>query len=274
VKAFLPAVVLAPFVAAAAVRVWQARRHVRARERWILWVPIGGSVVVGFRSQLSSGRSALVLLGAAAASYLTVAVLALIVAAATGESRGVSRYVVSAVSPGSAAAGRFAPGDRIEALDGVPLRFEEGPQLSVRVQQAGERPIRFDVLRGGRPVAVDVTPRPTTEGVLRLGIELAFEDIRERRGPATTLGHALGLPARRAGRYLAALWDNATTAPEKRADFMGPVGITDMLIKIEGPGRAFDAGLLASIYFLVWAELVDLVLLAAIGLSALRRARS
>jgi hypothetical protein len=271
VKALLPAVVLAPFLAAALVRWWRARTAVRSRERWILWIPIGGSVVVGFRSELGLARRARILVEALAAAYLAAAAIALVIGLAAGFRGDASRYVITGVVPGAAADGILQPGDQLRALDGAPLDPDDTP-LVRRVADSGGRPMRFELIRDGRTVTATVTPHPSgPTGDLRLGVELALVDVREHPGAAATLGRALLLPGRHAARVLDAMKDNALGPPDDSARFLGPVGIVDMMSRLESTAEAFDIAVLVSIYLLVLAELADLAILIGIAVVALRR---
>src|SRR5690606_35189799 len=64
--------------------------------------------------------------------------------------------VVGRVSPGSAAWGVLAEGDRLTAIDGQPITsFDE---ISPRLQEVGHRPAMIEVERDGDRLALEVTP--------------------------------------------------------------------------------------------------------------------
>ena len=270
-NALLPAVVLAPLAAAALVRWWRARGAVRPRERWILWIPIGGSVVLGFRSELDLRRRARVLIEALAAAYLAATAMAIAIGLVAGFRSDASRYVITGLAPGAAAEGILQPGDQLQALDGAPLD-PDGPPLVQRVADSGGRPMRFELTRDGRSLAVSVTPRPSDPaGELRLGVELALVAVREHPGAGSSLARAAALPARHATRVLEALWNNAIGSPDGGGQFVGPIGMVNMLYTIDETAEAFDTAVLISIYLLVLAELADFVVLLGIAAVAIRR---
>jgi regulator of sigma E protease len=68
--------------------------------------------------------------------------------------------VIDSVMTGDrAAAGGMKGGDSVVAIDGTPIRH--WTELSTKVNASADKPLRFDVMRGGQPVTLTITPKPT-----------------------------------------------------------------------------------------------------------------
>lgn len=101
---------------------------------------------------------------------------------------GVILTQVRMVKPGSAAekAG-LEPGDIIRAIDGRPVTFYEFVQV---IEKNPDRPLALDVVRGGHPVLLTVTPR--LEGkVGRIGIYQEPQTVMKKYGFLAAVGQSL-----------------------------------------------------------------------------------
>jgi regulator of sigma E protease len=83
------------------------------------------------------------------------------IALATSIEYFVAPVIDSVVSGDRAEAGGMRSGDSVVAIDGLPIRL--WTELSARVNASAERPLRFDVIRGGQPVALTITPKATKQ---------------------------------------------------------------------------------------------------------------
>lgn len=217
-------------------------------ERFLMWVPVAGSLLLASQRAIPRARRVSAIALGAVASYLAVSLLVLIGLFARGEVVA-TRPVVKAVVPGAPAAGLLEVGDRIERAGGVPL--EPGrPNLAQQIDRLQGRPVPLDVVRGGEARVVEVTPVRDERGAHRIGIELTYVDERARPPLARAVGTALAEPTRRIGIIASALRQIASGTEE--ADFMGPVGIQDAFQRSEGD-PTFDLMLLFAIYGLVFA---------------------
>ncbi|HET9425858.1 MAG TPA: RIP metalloprotease RseP [Gemmatimonadaceae bacterium] len=75
--------------------------------------------------------------------------------------------VIDSIMAGErAAAAGMQRGDSVVAIDGTPVRL--WTDLSAKVNASPEKPLRFDVIRGGQPRTLTITPKetkvPTAEG--------------------------------------------------------------------------------------------------------------
>ena len=71
----------------------------------------------------------------------------------------VAPVIDSVVAGERAAAGGMQGGDSVVAIDGVPIRH--WTELSSKVNASADKPLRFDVIRGGQAVNLTITPKPT-----------------------------------------------------------------------------------------------------------------
>ncbi|MFH1023588.1 MAG: RIP metalloprotease RseP [Planctomycetota bacterium] len=129
--------------------------------------------------------------------------------------------VVDAVMPKSpAAAAGFLPGDRIEAVDGKPVRFWH--EMSVIVRASGGAALNFAVRRNGLTAELVATPVSDGDGQpARIGVTLRKPDM-----PSPCVIGETGPAARRAGIHpgdeidsingrRTATWADVDTALEK-----------------------------------------------------------
>jgi regulator of sigma E protease len=88
--------------------------------------------------------------------------------------------VIGTVTRGSAAErGGLRPGDRVSAVDGVPLKTWE--EFVARVRAAPGRALRFDIDREGMPVTLTLTPEAVTQGNESIGRIGAAPQIDQAR---------------------------------------------------------------------------------------------
>lgn len=101
--------------------------------------------------------------------------------------------VDSVVAGDPAAAAGLLRGDSIVAIEGTPIRV--WTELSSRVNASAEKPLRFDIVRGGQPQTVTITPKatkvPTASGTDSIAgkIGVAVRDIT--RSEPISFGTAL-----------------------------------------------------------------------------------
>jgi regulator of sigma E protease len=198
-----------------------------------------------------------------ATNYLTAIVLALILFSLAGIESGTSWYGVDKVSSGFDAHGKLLPGDRIVKLDGKPLfetfGGEKQPPLSSLVNASDGKPLSLTVLREGKEVAVQVTPKLTEDTskdsgdakqkqIYRLGIELNIEEERVAVGPIGVVTESLTYPVVKTKQIAVGLYEIVTGQQEGM--FMGPVGITDMIKRTFEVGwvRVFELLMLLNVY--------------------------
>ena len=178
-----------------------------------------------------------------ATNYITAIVIAIFLFLVAGVPSGTSWYGVAGVSDGFDAKGKLEPGDQILRLDDKPLyvRYQGKSQtaLSELVNASKGAPLALTVLRDGEEVTMQVTPKlvdPDKDAVekdaaakptYRLGIELTFEEERVDVGVGGALGQAFYYPIDKTKLIASGLFEIVTgrTKPE----FLGPVGITDMI---------------------------------------------
>ena len=179
-----------------------------------------------------------------ATNYVTAIVIAIVLFAVAGVPSGTTSYGVANVSDGFDAKGKLEPGDQILKLDGQPLyvRYEGKAQtpLSELVNASKGAPLELTLLRDGEEVVTRVTPKlvePDKDAAAsgdkpaaasyRLGIELSFEEERVGVGVGGVLSQAFYYPIDKTKLIASGLYEIVTgrTKPE----FLGPVGITDMI---------------------------------------------
>jgi regulator of sigma E protease len=90
----------------------------------------------------------------------------------------------SVVAGDRAEAGGMQRGDSVVAIDGTPIRL--WTELSAKVNASANKPLQFDVIRSGQPVALTVTPKPTKapgadgkDSVITGKIGVAVRDITQ-----------------------------------------------------------------------------------------------
>ena len=144
--------------------------------------------------------------------------------------------VVGRVAPGSPADGALRPGDRLIAVDGIPVDafIEIGPQ----VQRLGERGAAgmVEVVRDGKRLALEITPAPRPPGTPGaagsdwiLGIEPAPaqappHDAELRHGPLEAIPAALRATWQLGGDTLGMIGRMVTGSASSR-NVSGPITI-------------------------------------------------
>jgi regulator of sigma E protease len=133
----------------------------------------------------------------------------------------------SVVAGERAAAAGMLRGDSVVAIDGAPIRL--WTELSTIVNGSAERPLRFDVIRGGQQIALTITPKatkiPTVDGkdssAGKIGAAVRNIAVTERIG----IGTALGVGTRQS-------WSMATDV----ASFLKKLVVGEMSVKqLGGP---------------------------------------
>jgi hypothetical protein len=104
-------------------------------------------------------RSLRVLAIGAIASYLYVGALAFVLYSCHGVEGRRAWYAVDEVLPGFDAAGKLKPGDRIVAIDGMPMQVPSTATLVDAVQAGRGAPATLVVIRDGVPLAIVVQPK-------------------------------------------------------------------------------------------------------------------
>lgn len=102
-------------------------------------------------------RPALAIAGACAASYLVIVAVAFAYFTTHGMVAGRPRFGVRSVVPHFPANGVLVPGDRILAVDHVPL-FADTDSLTERVQRGNGAPVTFTIDHAGATSDVTLTP--------------------------------------------------------------------------------------------------------------------
>ena len=179
-----------------------------------------------------------------ATNYLSAIVLAFGLYACYGM-RSVERwYTVAETKPGFAAHGQLKDGDRILAIDGVPIlaRLPDGklgPALSDRVNAARGRAVTLRIRRDSKQLELVLQPKPVQTFLAvspsyRLGIELAMEADRVEVGIGEAALGALRYPVDKTQEIMAGLYD--VINGDEPFDPGGPVRIAREF------NRAFSAG--------------------------------
>ena len=165
-----------------------------------------------------------------ATNYLFAIVLAIGVFAAIGVPT--SRWAVSRIVDDSAAKGKLEVGDRILSVNGEEIyshyKGRLGDQMAGVVAASNGKPLELVVLRDNREVKVALTPRFDEKAEAhRLGIELGSQTEAIDHGVFPVLAAAFYYPIERTQLILAGLGDIITG--KEKAEFKGPVGITEMI---------------------------------------------
>jgi membrane-associated protease RseP (regulator of RpoE activity) len=199
------------------------------------------------------------------ATYLGIAVIAFALFACHGLATGERWYGVASTVQGFDAFGKVVPGDRILAVDHVPLQIGVGDTLVERVNRGRGAPVTLTVRHAGETRDLSLQPRIDTDGsAWRLGIK-----IEEQTDPVTDVGLAIGGAVRYPieqsvviGRGLA-----RAVAGSDAPDVGGPKRIVDELRRPPEPisVRATKLAMLFGTY-LLW-------ILIAVDLGRLVRAR-
>jgi regulator of sigma E protease len=152
--------------------------------------------------------------GPAANIALTLVVFTLLFTMVGGEP---SRVVAGVTEGSPAAAAGIRPGDRIVAVDGVPV---SGSELAPRVQQSHGRPLRITVVRDGLEIALPAVTPERIETGYRIGI------VREGTGQplpqaAKTSFEVTGTLSKEIVKAIGGL-----LTKEGRENVASPIGIT------------------------------------------------
>ena len=179
-----------------------------------------------------------------ATNYLSAMVLAFGLFACYGM-RSVERwYVVDKTDAAFPAHGVLEEGDRILAIDGVPIlarlpNGKDGPLLSERINASGGKPVTMRIRRDGVESDVVIEPRPIhtfldVQVTYRVGIQPGFEAERVEVGLLEAAAGALTYPVDKTKEIMVGLYDVMTGA--EPFDPGGPVRIFREF------NRAFSAG--------------------------------
>ncbi len=159
--------------------------------------------------------------------------------------------VIGQVSPGSAADGRLAPGDRILALDGRAIeRYDDiGPLLQDLARNG--QPVRVRVERAGATQEIVVDPKLTGDGDQKrwvLGIlpapATAKPDALLRFGPLDALPAALSETRQLSADTLGMLW-RMVSGKASLDNISGPITIAKVANGSAGLGLAWFLNFLA-----------------------------
>lgn len=110
----------------------------------------------------------------------------------------VAPVIDSVVAGERAAAGGMQRGDSVIAIEGTPIRM--WTDLSAKVNASADKPLKFDVVRDGRPQTLTITPKPTKVQTASGGdsiagkIGVAVKDITRRE--SIGVGRALSAGTR------------------------------------------------------------------------------
>jgi len=198
-------------------------------------------------------RVALALLGAAAAAYVCVSVVALVYYAKFGERTGRASWTVGEVKDGMPSAGLLAPGDRIVAVNGQPLEYPRD-SLVARVNDRAGAPVSLSIERDGTRREVTIQP-VSREGKFLLGIVPRL-DYESDSSLGTIAPAAFAYPVRTAHQLGRELW--RSVAPEHVVPG-GPIRIVDEFTRSEESYVAWAWFLRAAAVLLLVLVVLDLV---------------
>jgi len=210
-------------------------------------------------------RQLVALVAGAAAAYLGIAVIAFALYACHGVATAERWYGVDSLVQGFDAFGKLAPGDRILAVDHVPLHLGVGETLVERVNQKRGAPVTLTVRHDGETRELALQPRVDTDGsAWRLGIVVEVQTDRVTDA-GVAVGGALRYPIAQSvaiGHALA-----RAVAGSEAVDPGGPKRIADEFRRPPEPigVRAAQLAMLFGVY-LLW-------ILIAVDLGRLVRAR-
>ncbi|MDQ3336250.1 MAG: hypothetical protein M4D80_13865 [Myxococcota bacterium] len=214
----------------------------------------------------SLGRRVATIAAGLGATYLAIVALGLGYAAGYGKPIGTGYLRVAELIEGGASVGKLRAGDRIEALDGEPIRI--GHSLTDRINAKAGAPVDVHIRRDGEALVVRIEPRQAeVRGATQwlIGIRLASETERTTEG---ALGLALAFP-----------WEHAKSvargiagAFEDRAEVASVVRIVEVMTVTNEPAgvRVLMAALIWSGHLLLLALLVDLIRLVLVIRDRLR----
>lgn len=164
-----------------------------------------------------------------ATNYLAAVVLAFGVFTCHGVNSAERWVGVHDVMPNYDAVGKLEPGDRILAVDDVPLQAGVGESLTERVTKKEGAPIKLKVQRAGAEREVTITPRADTDKdgkrIFLLGIRPVVQVEVVDIGILDAAGRALEYPVEQTKIIGKGLYDIVTGV--EKADPGGPVRIVD-----------------------------------------------
>jgi len=162
-----------------------------------------------------------------ATNYVFAMVVGAIVFMAYGvPGLGKSTALVQEVQDGAAATAGVAAGDEFVSVDGKPV--SETTDIVKIVKESEGKPLAFQLVRQGKPLAIMVTPVKDSTGAYRVGVKL---DEKEGWGPCSVgvcLKTAISFPIIKSGQILSFLWQ-VITRKQKDAGFGGPIRIVSVL---------------------------------------------
>lgn len=198
----------------------------------------------------------LTILAGPGTNYLTAIVIGIVLYTAAGVDVSTRWWTVGEITPGFDAQGKLETGDRVLAVDGKPIhiqyRGEPSEELfSDIVHRSAGKPLALTVLRKEREVNVTVQPRfDESTQKYRLGIGLGSYEEEERVpvGFGGAIATSFYYPIDMTQRIGASLWDIITF--KQKPEFLGPVGITDLIKKTVEVGwiRVLELLMLLNVY--------------------------
>jgi membrane-associated protease RseP (regulator of RpoE activity) len=124
-------------------------------------------------------------------------------------------------------------GDIILAVQGQPLGASETAtkDLMEVIKANPEKPLAFEILRGEQKLTVNVTPKLATDGVAKIGVQLAPNGKVEKNRRPKSLGEALSIPAEEfqetVKRTAQGFWSLITNFSSVADQVAGPVKIVE-----------------------------------------------
>jgi regulator of sigma E protease len=177
-----------------------------------------------------------------ATNYLFAVVLAFGLFAGAGLHGGLRTSEITEVRDGSAAAGVLQKGDKLVGVEGKPMDVD----LSVLINEIGDRDAEFQIERDGQPMTVVIHPKYDDEArSYRLGIghNVLLLPDRVDVGIATAAKEAIIYPVVQTKAILVGLYEFITGKQEGRVSSV--VGITQVT------KQAIDDGLVTTLSLLM-----------------------
>ncbi len=176
-----------------------------------------------------------------ATNWISAIFLALIVYSCHGVASYERYWVVASVDTAYDAAGKLEVGDRILAIDDVPVykRAADGAQLEVaeRVKAKAGAPVTITFVRAGETRTASITPKidEAADGKpLRIGLGLGWETDTVKEGAGATVVAALEYPVETTG-FILAMFKRLIDKPSE-IQLSSPIGMTQEF------KRQFSAG--------------------------------
>lgn len=165
-----------------------------------------------------------------ATNYLSAIVLAFLLFTCHGVRSSERWFGVANVMPEGASIGKLEPGDRILAVDDVPLfAHVKDDGLTKRVVAKEGKPVKLTVQRAGKTFDVEITPKPNPDKSQKarwlIGIQPKEHYNLVDIGVVEGAGRALTYPVDQTKVILGGLRDIVTG--KEKADPGGPVRIVD-----------------------------------------------